>query len=433
MNTPQAHRRRTTAALKAMAGIWLGSVAGALFAFLLQVLLARRLGSLEYGMLNSAVASIALVAPLVHFGIPQFWLKAYGEEGWCAQRWVSPSFRVIQLNIFLIASLLMVWAMLGPHSSYMRYLLIILLLHSIGQLAVDLLSAKLQLEEHYTGVALLQCVPQLSRLALVILVAFMYGSYLDGTKVAIIYALVAVFVALFSVKQLKKLRNGSIHLKGHGDFGESQDVAKKPSRKDVYLNTWPIGVFGALNYVYFQSQIVMVNYLSGPEAAGQYSVAYAIIAAIYLLPTVIYQKFLLPKTHRWANNNREKFRNTFNVGLRIMLVLGILAMIIIWVGSSYMIPRLFGEQYSGAVTLANILAIGVPLQFAISSVSSVFVSHKNLTFKLICMGIVGLLSVVMNFVFIPVFGPVGAAWTSVGSAAILLLLYANTAKRYVFN
>src|SRR3546814_4412984 len=43
------------------------------------------------------------------------------------------------------------------------------------------------------------------------------------------------------------------------------------------------------------------------EAAGVYNVAFVIMSAVYLIPSVIYQKFLLPKIHIWANHDQETF------------------------------------------------------------------------------------------------------------------------------
>src|SRR5687767_12146338 len=81
-----------TTAFKAISLLWVGSLAGAGFAFLTQVFLARKLGSNDFGAFSSALTTITLLAPLAGFGISQYWLKAFGQEGWAAKRWLKPSF-----------------------------------------------------------------------------------------------------------------------------------------------------------------------------------------------------------------------------------------------------------------------------------------------------------------------------------------------------
>ena len=141
-------------AIKAISLLWLGSILGAGCAFLTQMLLARELGPDAFGVFAAALAMVVLVTPLASFGIGAFWLKAFGQEGWAAVRWLRESLKYTLITTLLVLSALFTWAMFGPHDETTRNLLMVLSVYLLGQVAVELVSAKLQLEERYLALAL---------------------------------------------------------------------------------------------------------------------------------------------------------------------------------------------------------------------------------------------------------------------------------------
>jgi len=88
--------------IKEVSFLWLGSILGALSAFALQVILARELGSQNFGLFASSLAFITLMVPIAGFGIAQSWLKVFGLEGMNALRWLKGSFRFLMqaLNLY---------------------------------------------------------------------------------------------------------------------------------------------------------------------------------------------------------------------------------------------------------------------------------------------------------------------------------------------
>jgi O-antigen/teichoic acid export membrane protein len=64
---------------KALSALWLSSMLSALFAFSLQIVLARILSVEHYGMFASAFTILTMLIPIVGFGIAQYWLKVFGQ------------------------------------------------------------------------------------------------------------------------------------------------------------------------------------------------------------------------------------------------------------------------------------------------------------------------------------------------------------------
>ncbi|MBE0471968.1 MAG: polysaccharide biosynthesis C-terminal domain-containing protein, partial [Methyloprofundus sp.] len=183
--------------------------------------------------------------------------------------------------------------------------------------------------------------------------------------------------------------------------------------------------------IYFQSDIILVKYITGDEAAGYYNVAFTIMVAVLLFPGIVYQKFLLPKMHRWAHHDRALFYKVYRQGNVAMLILGLLAMALIWLLSPLAIPFLFGDEYKDAVGLLTILALSAPILFVASSVGATLVTQEHMKTKVKLMGLVAIVNILLNLAFIPFYGAEGAAVSTLMSNVLLLTLYVHYRKKAI--
>lgn len=419
-------------AVKAVSLLWLGAILGAGCAFVIQVLLARELGPADLGIFAAALGMITLVAPLASFGVGSFWLKAFGQEGWQAVRWLRGSLRYTLLTMFLVLLLLFAWATLGPHDETTRGLLIVLSTYLLGQVAVELVSAKLQLEERYLILALWQFLPHFLRLLLVGMLAVL-GSLMTPNNVAYAYALISIGVFVIGAVLLWRMFRGQLALKGHGELKVNIfPFSSLSSMRLVAAKSWPFGLVGVFYLVYFQSDIILLKYIIGDEAAGIYNVAFVIIAAVYILPGVIYQKYLLPKIHRWAEHDREMFYRVYRTGNKVMLVLGLLAMLAIWVLAPWGLPFMFGIKYQDSVLIVIILGLAAPARFFSSSTGAALSTQRHLMAKLYIMAMAAMINLTLNVVLIPIYGVVGAAATTVATEVLIAFTMQVYARRYIF-
>ncbi|WP_372865630.1 flippase, partial [Spongiibacter sp.] len=403
-------------AVKAVSLLWVGSIFGAGCAFFTQVLLARALGPAALGIFAAALGVVMLVAPLASFGVGGFWLKAFGQEGWQAVRWIRGSLKYALVTTSLVFAALLAWAALGPHDATTRGLLIVLSTYLMGQVAVELVSAKLQLEERYLALALWQFLPHLLRLLLVTILVLAMVTLVTMQYAAYAYALISVGVSGLGTFFMWRMYCSQLALKGHGEkSANAEQPVATASMGEVVAQSWPFGLAGVFHLIYFQSDIILLKYITGDAAAGIYNVAFVIMAAVYMLPSVIYQKFLLPKIHRWANHDRGRFYDVYRRGNWMMLASGLLAMLAIWLLAPWGVQLLFGEQYMNAVLPLSILALAAPIRFVATSVGSTLVTQNNMHRKVYYMGGTALINLGLNFFMIPTHGVLGAAVATVVS------------------
>jgi len=325
--------------------LWIGSILSAGITFLIQTILARQLGPTDYGTFSASLVTVGLLTPLAVFGIPQFWLKIFGTEGWKATRRLNPSLKFIVTSTSFALILLFIWSIIGPNDDLFSLLLIILSTYILGQVSVELVSAKLQLEEKYVALSFWQVFPSFLRLILILVLISVFSGKTEIVNVAYIYMVVSLLVTIIGIYQLNRMLKGIFELKGHSNIPNEEIVEKqhetwKADLIGVIKQIWPFGLAGLFHLIYYQSDITLVKYILGYDEVGIYSVAYTIMAGVYVFPNVIYQKYLLPKIHRWATYDKLKFYQFYRQGNIAMLLIGIAIMFGIWAIAPWLISLL---------------------------------------------------------------------------------------------
>lgn len=420
-------------ALKSVSFLWAGSIIGAGLAFLVQVITARSLTADQFGSISATLAIIAATAPLAAFGVPQYWLRVFGEEGMSAIRWIKPSIRFSISTTSTVIAALIIWAFAASHSPQVRDITIILIPMVVSQACIELMSAKLQLEERYSTLAKLQLLPNLLRFLGVSAVAISPLSESSGlmTYIAMAYACTAIFFIIPGITEIKKLQSGKINLIGHT---QKQNLfTTTPSTVDISRSAFPFGVAASFHIIYFQGSLIFLNYLVSTKDSGLYNCAFVVMSAIYILPNVIYQKFLTPKIHRWACHNRDLFESTFKKGCIGMITAGLISTTIIFLAAPIAIPTLFGEQYIGAIPVLQALSICAPIRFLATCAGSVLTTKEHMKKKALYMGIVALSSIALHLTITKTYGLSGALASTIASEILLLILYIYAARYHVFK
>jgi O-antigen/teichoic acid export membrane protein len=116
-----------------------------------------------------------------------------------------------------------------------------------------------------------------------------------------------------------------------------------------------------------------------------------------------------------------------------MLVLGLIFMIMALVLNSYFIDLIFGKDYLNSVQLTNTLSFSIPFIFIAYSIGSVLTTKEYIKTKIKIMGLIAVFNVITNLIFIPLYGSIAAAWTTLLSNILLVTLYYIYAQKLIFS
>ena len=208
---------------------------------------------------------------------------------------------------------------------------------------------------------------------------------------------------------------------------------KVPSLKGIFFESAPFGLAGLFYLIYFQSDLIFLKYLVGEQAAGIYAASFAVLMVIYYIPGIIYQKYLLPKIHAWANFDKEALLIVFQAGNGLMLSLGLILSLLIYFFAPLFVPLFFGSDYLESIKALQILAVCIPIRFLATSIESPLYTLNFMKWKTGIMGLVALLNIVLNYLLIPSFSYIGAAIATVISELTLLFLYLVIVNLKIFG
>lgn len=416
----------------AILSLFIGTGLSAIAVFATTVMIARYTSEEVFGNYSTAFAIITMISPLCGFGIAQYWLKIFGQHGHYGLLWIKKSLLFITISTISIFILLNTWFYITTESKYMFYAYFILSFILFKSVAGEIINSTLQIDGKYLMLSIWQIFQNSFVLIILLVTIFIFNSSLDEYRIALIYLSVVSTSVLMSIFILY---NFIIHKKNNINYKKFLLLKKKENLFIVKLlqKSAPFGFAGLFSLIYSQLGIVFIKYLEGAESAAYYTVALTFLSAALLVPLVIYQKFLLPKLHRWAYHDKEKFEKSYYYGNYIMLGLGLLVFSILWFFAPFFINLFFGEKYHSSIYLLQIMSINIPIVYVASSAGSLLVTQSHMKTKVYYMGTAAIITLVLSIPMINYFGTIGAIYTSILSNTYILFIYFYKVKKDVLK
>ena len=390
--------------------LWMTSYLSAASVFFTNILLVRMLTTSDLGVYFSSIAILNILVQIALFGTPTFLLKVFGEEGWAANRWIASVKSIVILSCIISFFILLCYSYVSSDNAQYRLAVLIMSPFVIGQVLLELSVCKLQLEERFKKLSYLQLVPQSLRFFLVLFLFFSdYSNELLLVSVAV--GISGLFVTIFCFNHIKLLFAGKIKLFGHGE-----NLVTFQSKSDITLlfrSAYPFFLASFLYLIYFQLNVVLINHLSSPYDAGVYGMAFSVLMVLYLAPNILYQKFFLPKIHRWANSDTDKLVFFYNKGNGFMFLVGVTLSLLMYFFSEKLLVLIFGPNMVDGFEILSLLLIAVPFRFLATSAGSILNAKNYLSDKIKVMLSASILSVIIGWIFITLLGAKGAAITAI--------------------
>ena len=400
-------------AIGALTLLYSGTFLAALFNFIAQLTLARSMDLEALGTIAALSSIINLLALIGMGGMNWFLLQVVGRESEEAVRWYFPAAQLVALLTGLGIVGLVAYALtIAKFPASERLLLLAASVPILlGQLAVELSSVRYQIERSAGQVAFWQIVTQLGRAVVALclkaftissLRAVLVGFGMMGA-IAVIWSLVAVPARSWG-RLLKSYRH------------------PHPSVLETARSAGPFLLFGAIYLIFFQGPIVVLEYIRGGTETAQYNIAFLIVSAAMMFPSVFYSKFIAERIFHWGHHDRAKFAAAFYVSAALMASVGILAMAILVATASRLIPWMFGSRYVPSVDLLLVMSIGIPTRFLQSAYSSLLVTGPQTIPRVIYLGLAAFTAIAASCIFVPALGALGAAYATVLAEFVLFLL-----------
>ena len=385
---------------------WLtvGNVLGRLLRAGIVIYAARILGAEGWGLFSYAIGLIAFLTIFTDLGIRAVLTrevaKSADEERRAAL--LSTSF-FIELALVLLASLVVVFA--APYfitipavKEILIITLAVLVFDSFREFGFAVIRAKEKMEQE-AGIFIF------TNFAIVILgfifltvspsVRSFAASYAIGTGLG---TLVTFYVLRDYFKKL--LTNFS-----------------KKLIRSIITSGWPFAVAGMLGGVLVNIDVLIIGFFRTVEEVGYYSAALRPVQLLYILPTILAIS-VFPTLSRLAHKDSERTRSMLEKSIAIVFLVAIpLALGGVVLGREIM-ELLFGAEYLPGTVSFQILTATILVNFPAVILTDAIFAHDKQKFLISFMVLGAVINVVFDLLFIPKFGIVGSAWTTLLAQAV---------------
>ncbi|MCX7021360.1 MAG: flippase [bacterium] len=193
---------------------------------------------------------------------------------------------------------------------------------------------------------------------------------------------------------------------------------------------FPFALASVFIIVYKLVDITMLKYMLGSdEVVGWYGASVKLVNIMLFAPMAL-SAALFPALSEMKHDD-ERLSRTASVTIRLLVALALPASIFIFFHAEGISAIALGPGYGPAADSLRILGLSLPLVFASYPLAVLLKSTGRE--KLFAAGalICGLVNIVANLYAIPRWEHVGAAWTTVISETLVLVLFVIFARRYV--
>lgn len=398
-----AHRE-----LKASVFYLVGNLFDKAIAFITVPIFSRLLTTSEYGVLNTYTSWVSIFAIIVGLSLGQTLRSAYYDKKDELDSYLSSIYTLAIIDLIITIVLALIVSLFFDFQ-ITRYMLVLCVLHSFMQFVRDTYAMKLMMEMNYVKRTLVLAVPNI----LVAVLSVFIILQMDNNKhMGRIYAYIIIYTIIALICLFSQYYKGKVFIKKeYWKYGLSLSL--------------PLILHSVSCVILSNSDRIMITKYINSSETGIYSLIYN----MSLMTTVItssLENVWIPWFSGKMNDgetttiNKAVFPYIFGTStlvVGVMLVspeiLMILAPETYWKGK-YMIPPLMC-----AVFITFLYTISVNLEYYLKSTKTI---AKNTI-------IAAISNIILNVIFIPHYGAIAAAYTTLVSYMISFVLHYIDGKR----
>lgn len=373
--------------------------------FLYTVFLASNLGVGNFGIYVTALAYYSLFSSFTDFGFNRFLIREGAKNPLSINNFIINIMVLRILITILLFTFFSLW-IYNFDNNHLRATLSILAVfalipHSISLTFDSVLIAKQKLLFSGIGWFILSLSNAVAGFLLI------EGGY--GVFGPIVALTVSQLVYLFVLLYFSRVKA----------FALTTSVSKI---REIVSGSLPYGILGVLGLIYFRIDILLLSYLRGAEETGLYGAAYRFLEAVIFIPNAV-SAALFPVMARLHEGSDLDLKKIYLQSSKIML----LAAIPITIGFFFVLPffiKFFLPQYVQSISAIYILSFAIPFMFVqVSAINVLFSSEKYLRTIIFISFFTIAFNIILNLIFIPKYGFIGASWITVFSEILSFVIF----------
>jgi O-antigen/teichoic acid export membrane protein len=379
--------------LKNISWAVLGKIVNILSGLFIGILVARYLGPVKLGIMSYVISYVALFKVLATFGLDNIEIRELAKTQDNTNLIMGTAFR-LRLFFAIITILLIFITLLIFESD--RFTITMVMIYSLS-VVFDTFNI---IRNYFTSIILNEYVVKTEIVRTIF-----------GTCIKVILLLIKAELSWFIIAlTFDFMLVASGYIISHKRYGKEirHWTFDKKTAKYFIKESFPLLLSGTAIIIYQRIDQVLIRNMIDNEALGFFSVAAKLTNFIIFIPSVIVQTItpILVKNYQTDKTKYLIFRQKF---MDVMLIVGLTLSLFFSLGAKIIITLTFGVKYSEAIPVLQVMAWKA-LFIGLFYASGQIILTEGIQRYAVIRNIIGcFVSVVINFILIPLYGIIGSA------------------------
>lgn len=398
--------------------LYTAEITSNLLLFFLMIIIARKLGSEEFGKLAFINSIIAIATVVAELGLTTYFIKEGSQSIESLAKLATDALITRCATALLALSLTFTYAIFFIHDDSIRYLTIIAALPLIINVFPSIVMALFRIREKMYYESLIK----------VIYSALVAGAgillIINGRGISAIIWLNAIALFIVSIIYYYLFIN-YFSFRAFNSINIDRCYA-------FFRNAIPFAALAVLGTIYFRIDSIMIEYMEGSQAVGLYNAAYKIMEGLLMIPW-IFSSTIFPAISKNLYSQKETVLISSRRALKFLFIISFPLTTIIALFSGRFITLLYGDSYSASIPALQILSITFIAVFASVITSTIInASAKPVINTYIALAMV-VINISINIIAIPLWSINGAAFATFFTEIFGLIIGTVYINRNIFT
>jgi O-antigen/teichoic acid export membrane protein len=194
--------------------------------------------------------------------------------------------------------------------------------------------------------------------------------------------------------------------------------------KQLIKSALPVGLAEIFMVIYGKVGILMLSWMQNDAAVGYYAAPSSLVYKLDIIPWALMIS-LLPVFSQYYGKNKSLWEKANQLNFKYLLIVCIPLAVFISIFSGTVIHLIFGEKFGPSALVLSILIWSEVFVFLNYQLDKAIVSAGRQKFYTLAVGIMAVLSVVLNLILIPKYSYIGTSYATLltDASGTLILFY----------
>ena len=210
---------------------------------------------------------------------------------------------------------------------------------------------------------------------------------------------------------------GMIWIYYHNRQSISRWRASWSKASELLKDSWPLVLSSIMILIYMKIDQIMLGNMTGDEAVGNYAAAVKLSEPCYFISTAICSS-IYPALIKIKQRNQQEYQNKVQQLYDLMAWISLGITVTITLIADTLATSLLGSEYAEVGTILKLHIWASPFVFLGIARSRWLMTENYTRFNLVATSLGAVVNIILNVLWIPNYGGVGAAFATVISYAV---------------